>query len=109
MPGPRSLGAALRKLRRASGAHSRKVQGSANRRKQAGRLARIHARVANVRADALHKATSDLAGRYETIVAEDLNGTGMLANRRLAPAGAAHEFGTRRAMLTDKPAATRAA
>ena len=35
--------------------------GSANRRKCAARLARIHARVANVRADALHKATCGLA------------------------------------------------
>ncbi len=34
--------------------------GSANRRKSAGRLARIHARVANIRTDALHKATSEL-------------------------------------------------
>jgi putative transposase len=44
--------------------------------KYADRLARIHARVTNVRADALHKATTDLAARYETIVAEDLNVTG---------------------------------
>ena len=33
--------------------------GSANRRKYAAPLARIHARVANIRADALHKATDD--------------------------------------------------
>ena len=104
IPGPRPLRAALRKLRRASRAHSRKAPGSANRRKQAGRLARIHARVANVRADALHKATSDLAGRYETIVAEDLNVTGMLANRRLARAVADQGFGTARRMLSYKAA-----
>ena len=95
VPSPRPLGAALRKLRRASRAHSRKAPGSASRRKQVGRLARIHARVANVRADALHKATSDLAARYETIVAEDLNVTGMLANRRLARAVADQGFGSR--------------
>jgi len=67
-------------------------------------LARIHARAANVRADALHKATSDLAGRYETIVAEDLNVTGMLANRRLARAVADQGFGTARRMLSYKAA-----
>jgi transposase len=44
VPGPRPLGTALRKLRRASRACSRKEPGSANRRKSATRLARIHAR-----------------------------------------------------------------
>src|SRR5262249_34938790 len=52
--GPRALRASLRRLRRASRAHSRKTKGSANCRKHAARLARIHARVASVRADALH-------------------------------------------------------
>jgi putative transposase len=46
-----------------------------------------------VRSDALHKATSELAARYETVVAEDLNVTGMLANRRLARAVADQGFG----------------
>jgi putative transposase len=97
--GPKALGSSLRKLRRASRAHSRKHVGGANRRKHADRLARIHARVTNVRADALHKATTDLAARYETIVAEDLNVTGMLANRRLARAVADQGFGQARRML----------
>ncbi|HEX3195039.1 MAG TPA: IS607 family element RNA-guided endonuclease TnpB [Streptosporangiaceae bacterium] len=97
--GPKALRSSLLKLRRASRAHSRMDEGSANRRKHAGRLARIHARVANVRADALHKATTDLAARYETIVAEDLNVTGMLANRRLARAVADQGFGEARRML----------
>jgi len=97
--GPKALRASLRRLRRASRAHSRKARGSANRRKSAGRLARIHARVANVRADALHKATSDLAARYETVVAEDLNVAGMTRNRRLARAVADQGFGQARRML----------
>lgn len=98
-PGPKPLRAALRKLRRASRTHSRRKSGSANRRKQAGRLARIHARVASVRADALHKVTSELAARYQTIVIEDLNVTGMLANRGLARAVADQGFGQARRML----------
>ena len=97
--GPKALGSSLRKLRRASRAHSRKNPAGANRRKHADRLARIHARVTNVRADALHKATTDLAARYETIVAEDLNVTGMLANRRLARAVSDQGFGQARRML----------
>jgi putative transposase len=97
--GPKAFRSSLRRLRRAGRAHSRKANGSANRRKAAGKLARIHARVANVRSDALHKACSDLAARYETVVAEDLNVTGMLANRTLARAVADQGFGAGRRML----------
>ena len=102
--GPKPLGSALRKLRRASRAHSRKQPGSANRRKSAAVLARIHAKVANVRADTLHKATSGLAARYETIVAEDLNVAGMTRNRRLARAISDQGFGQARRMLGYKTA-----
>jgi putative transposase len=97
--GPRPLRSSLRKLRRASRAHSRTVTGSANRRKAKGKLARIHAKVANARADSLHKATTSLAARYETVVVEDLNVTGMIANRKLARAVADQGFGTGRRML----------
>jgi putative transposase len=99
VPGPRALRSSLRRLRRASRAHSRKAAGSANRRKSAARLARIHAQVVGVRADALHKATSALAARYETVVAEDLNVAGMTRNRRLARAIADQGFGMARRML----------
>lgn len=102
--GPKPLRASLRKLRRASRAHSRKVNGSANRRKSAGRLAGIHARAANVRADTLHKATADLARRYETVVIEDLNVSGMTRNRSLARAIADQGFGEARRMLGYKAA-----
>ena len=102
--GPKALRSSLRRLRRASRAHSRKQPGSTNRRKDVGRLARIHARVANVRADALRKATSHLAQRYETVVCEDLNVTGMLANRKLARAVADQGFGAARRMLGYKAA-----
>jgi putative transposase len=100
--GPKPLRASLRKLRRASRAHSRKKHGSANRRKSAARLARIHARVASVRADALHKATTSLAARYETVVAEDLNVAGMTRNRKLARAISDQGFGQVRRMLAYK-------
>ena len=99
VPGPRPLKAALRRLRRTSRAHARKVPGSARRRKSAARLARLHARIANVRTDALHKATSMLAARYETVVAEDLNVAGMTRNRGLARAIGDQGFGRLRRML----------
>lgn len=97
--GPKALRSSLRKLRQANRACSRKIRGSANRRKAAARLARIHARIANIRADALHKTTTVLATRYETVVVENLNVTGMLTNRRLARAIADQGFGTSRQML----------
>jgi putative transposase len=102
--GPKALRVSMRRLRHASRAHSRKAKGSANRRKSAARLARVHARVASVRADAIHKATTDLARQHETIVAEDLNVAGMLRNRRLARATADAGFGQAVRMLGYKTA-----
>jgi putative transposase len=99
IPGPQPLKTALRKLRRASRAHSRKEPGSGSRRRSAARLARVHASVANVRADALHKATTALARGYETVVVEDLNVVGMTRNRRLARGICDQGFGRARRML----------
>jgi putative transposase len=50
----------------------------------AARLGRAHARVANLRRDGLHKLTTRLAAGHAAVVVEDLNVTGMLANRKLA-------------------------
>jgi len=102
--GPKALRSSLRRLRRASRVHSRKARGSANRRKHAARLARIHARVCSVRADALHNATTDLATQYETVVAEDLNVAGMARNHQLARAICDQGFGQARRMLGYKTA-----
>jgi len=100
--GPKPLRASLRRLRRASRAHARKQPGSAGRRKSAAKLARIHARVANARANALHKATTALTREYETVVTEDLSVTGMTANRKLARAVSDQGFGQARRMLAYK-------
>jgi putative transposase len=102
--GPKPLRAALRRLRRASRAHSRKQPASNRRRRAAGRLGRIHARVASIRGDTLHKATTGFAARYETVVVEDLNVTGMISNRKLARAVSDQGFGTARRMLAYKSA-----
>jgi putative transposase len=102
--GPRPLRAALRRLRRASRAHSRRQPASTRRRQSAARLARIHAGIASIRTDALHKATTRLAAAYETIVVEDLNVAGMTRNRKLARAIADQGFGTARRMLGYKTA-----
>jgi putative transposase len=104
IPGPKPLRAGLRRLRRASCAHSRKQPGSARRRRSAARLARLHARIASVRTDALHKATTMLAARYETVVLEDLNVAGMARNRALARAIGDQGFGAVRRLLGYKTA-----
>ena len=78
--------ALLQRLKRLSRAVSRKQQGSANRHKAKATLARLHARIANIRHDTLHKLTTDLTRRFHTIGIEDLHVRGMMANRRLARA-----------------------
>jgi putative transposase len=82
--GPKAHKTALKRLRRANKALARKRQGSANWRKQKARLARVHARVANMRKDALHKLTTRLAKTFRVIGIEHLNVRGMVKNRSLA-------------------------
>jgi putative transposase len=83
---PRALEDALRKLRRLNRQLARREPGSERRKKTHRRLARVHARTANIRRDALHKLTSSLATEYGTVVVERLNVGGMIRNRRLARA-----------------------
>lgn len=44
----------------------------------------MHRRIANLRADALHKLTTHLVRTYDVISIEDLNVSGMMRNDRLA-------------------------
>ncbi len=84
VPGPKAHKALLDRLRKLSKSLSRKVKGSANRRKAKAKLAKLHARIAAIRTDAMHKLTTDLTRRFHTIGIEDLNVRGMMANRHLA-------------------------
>ena len=58
-----------------------KVKGSNNWNKAQIKIARLHALVANIRKDTLHKLTRYLAKNHGKVVIEDLNVSGMLANR----------------------------
>jgi putative transposase len=82
--GPKPHKALLHRLQRLSRSLSRKQKGSANRKKAKVQLARLHARIAHIRSDALHKLTTDLTRRFHTIGIEDLNVRGMVKNRHLA-------------------------
>lgn len=81
---PKSLSRFQRKLKRQQREVSRKQKGSNNRRKAVRRLARIHAKIGNIRKDAIHKATTELARTKSVIVVEDLNVQGMMKNHNLA-------------------------
>ena len=109
---PRPLAAALHKLRRLSRQLARQ-QGphapdgtlrapSAGWRQTRGELSRLHARVANLRGEALHQLTSRLAGEYGTVVVERLNVAGMVRHRRLARAIADSGMGGVRRLLAYK-------
>ena len=82
--GPKAHTVLLGRLRRLSRSLSRKQKGSANRRKAKAKLAKLHARIASIRLDALHKLTTDLTRRFHTIGVEDLNVRGMMKNPHLA-------------------------
>ena len=84
IPGPKAHKALLVRLQRLSRSASRKVKGSSNRRKARAKLARLHARIAAIRSDALHKLTTGLTRRFHTIGIEDLNVRGMVKNSHLA-------------------------
>jgi putative transposase len=48
------------------------------------RLSKLHTRCSNIRNDAAHKLTTGLTKRFETIVIENLNVSGMAKNHSLA-------------------------
>ena len=83
---PRALASNLKRLQRLSRQLSRKQKGSRNRAKAKMRLARLHLRIRNLRADAIHKLTSRLVRENQVVVAERLHVKGMVRNRCLSRA-----------------------
>ncbi len=100
--GPKALRTLLDRLRRLSCALSRKAKGSCNRKKAKGKLARLHARIANVRANGLHQLSASITRRFHVIGIEDLNVKGMLGNRCLSRAIADMGFAELRRQLVYK-------
>ncbi|MER2471420.1 RNA-guided endonuclease TnpB family protein [Photorhabdus laumondii] len=83
---PRHLINAGRNLRRKQKALSRKQKGSANRRKARQRLAAVHERVANARADFQHKLSRSMVDENQAIIVETLKSANMMKNHHLARA-----------------------
>jgi putative transposase len=78
---PKFLLRRLKKLKRLSRSHSRKQQGSKNRKKSAKKLARFHKRVADCRKDFLHKISLTLAKSHSVLIIEDLYVKGLIMNK----------------------------
>ncbi|MEG3833656.1 MULTISPECIES: RNA-guided endonuclease TnpB family protein [unclassified Microcoleus] len=83
---PKPLKQAKTKLATLQRQASKQVKGSRNQRKTYNKISQIHARVARIRLDFLHKLTTYLAKTFKLIKIENLNVQGMMANHKLAGA-----------------------
>lgn len=81
---PKPLFKQKKKLKRLQRSLSRKKKRSANRQRAKKKVARLHARIANIRKDFLHKLSHSICSKNKLIVVEDLNIKGMLKNHKLA-------------------------
>ena len=85
IPNPRWYKSAQRRLRRAQRKVARRVKGSNGRQKAVRELQRVHERVANQRADFVHKLSRRIVDGYQLIAVENLNvgglSRGMLAKQ----------------------------
>jgi putative transposase len=91
---PKALRIGLKSLKRYQRSLSRKVKGSNNRKRQQRIIAKKHQRIANIRKNAIHQATTAIIKKgFGRIVIEDLNVEGMAKNRKLSQAISDASFG----------------
>ncbi|SRR6266498_986504 len=80
----RPLHRATRRLRLKQRRLSRKVKGSNNRHKERIKVAKQHAKIRDIRADNIHKFTTETIRENQAVYVEGLNVAGMLKNHKLA-------------------------
>ena len=83
---PKFLKKSLKRLKMLQKRASKKVKGSANRKKANLKVALAHEKVTNQRKDFLHKFSDAITKQYDTICVENLNIKGMTQNHKLAQA-----------------------
>jgi putative transposase len=99
---PKPLKENLKKLKRLQKKLSRKEKGSKRRERARKAVARLHAKIKDIRADFLHKLSTRLIRENQTIVLEDLNIKGLVKNRKLSRAISDLGWRTFRDMLEAK-------
>lgn len=83
---PKALCRHEKQIKRWQRIKDRRKKGSRRRRKAAARLAKLHEKVANIRMDFRHKATTRIVRENQAVYVEDLNMSGMMKNHKLAKA-----------------------
>jgi putative transposase len=83
---PKPLKRQLKRLRRLQKNLSRKQKGSKRREVARLKIAKLHAKIADIRTDFLHKLSTRLIQENQLIALEDLNVSGMVKNRKLSRA-----------------------
>ncbi len=76
----------LKKLAKFQRKFAKTEKGSKRREKRRLKVARLHAKIKDIRTDFLHKLSTKLAKEFDEIVLEDLNVSGMIKNRKLSKA-----------------------
>ena len=81
---PRTLNKYERKLVKLQRQLAKKQKGSNRYKKQALKIAKLHEKIRNTRADFLQKLSSQIIKENQLIISEDLNVKGMVQNKHLA-------------------------
>ncbi len=92
----------LKKLRRLNKELARRTKGGKNWQKTKSKLGRLHYRIACLRADLLHKLTTEVAKTSGLVAVEDLHVKGLIQNRCLSRSFSDAALGTLVDLLESK-------